>query len=87
MVMHVLKGDPTFRDLEHVKVDGPRMAYLFLFDKQGQRGLKYDAAQALRTHVVEAFSEWISHSAHFIVIPLLLVEGWHQAVATSERCQ
>ena len=36
-------------------------------------------------HVAEAFSEWISGSAHFAIIPLLLVEGWHQAVAASER--
>ena len=36
-------------------------------------------------HVVEAFSEWISHSTHFTIIPLPLVEGWCQAVATSER--
>ena len=33
MVMHVLKGDPTLRDLEHVQVDGPGTAYLFFFDK------------------------------------------------------
>ena len=75
MVIHILKGDPIFRDLEHVQVDGPGMAYLFFFDKHGHRGLKYDAAQALRTHVVEAFSEWISCSAHFTVIPLPLAEG------------
>ena len=35
MVMHVLKGDPALRDLEHVQVDGPGMAYLFFFNKQG----------------------------------------------------
>ena len=29
----------------------------------------------------EAFSEWISHSAHFAIS--LLVEAWWQAVATS----
>ena len=87
MVMHILKGDPTLRDLEHVQVDGPGMAYLFFFDKQGCRGLKYDATPALRTPVVEAFSEWISCSAHFSIIPLPLTEGWHWAVATSERCQ
>ena len=86
MVMHILKGDPTLRDLEHVQVDGLGMAHLFFFDKQGHRGLKYDAAQALRTHVVEVFSEWISYSAYFAIISLPLVEGWHQAVATSERC-
>ena len=38
-------------------------------------------------HLVEAFSEWISHSAHFAVIPLPLVEGWCWAVAISERHQ
>ena len=75
IVMHVLKADPTLRDLEHVQVDGPGAAYLF-FNKQGHRGLKHDAAQALRTHVAEAFSEWISHSAHFTVIPLPLAESW-----------
>ena len=87
MVMHVLKGDPTLRDLEHVQVDGPGVPYLFFFDKQGCRGLKHDAAQALRTHVAEVFSEWISHSTHFTVIPLPLVEGWQRPVAASEKCQ
>ena len=56
-------------------------------DKQGHQGLKYDAAQALQMHVAEVFSKWISCSAHFTVISLPLVEGWHWAVATSERCQ
>ena len=40
MVMQVLKGDSTLRDLEHVQVDGPGTAYLFFFDKQGHRGLE-----------------------------------------------
>ena len=35
MVLHVLKSDPTLRDLKHIQVDGHRMAYLFFFDKQG----------------------------------------------------
>ena len=43
MAMHILKGDPTLRDLEHIQVDGPGMAYLFFFDKQGCRGLAFDA--------------------------------------------
>ena len=85
MVMHILKGDPTLRNLEHVQVDGPGAAYLFFFDKQGHRGLKHDAAQALRMHVAEAFSEWIFCYAHFAVISLPLVESWCQAVTTSER--
>ena len=75
MVMDVLKGDPALRDLEHVQVDSPGMAHLFFFDKQGDRGLKYDAAQALRTHVVEVFSKWISCSALSIIIPLPLALG------------
>ena len=54
MVMYILKGDPTLRDLEHVQVHG--MAYLFFSDKQGHRELKYEAAQALRTHVAKVFS-------------------------------
>ena len=47
LVLHVLKGDPTLRDLEHVQVDGPGTAYLFFYDKQGHRGLLQDAAEAL----------------------------------------
>ena len=35
MVLHVLKSDPTLRDLEHIQVDEPGMDYLFFFDKQG----------------------------------------------------
>ena len=47
MVLHVLKGDPTLRDLEHVQVDSPSMVYLFFCDKQGHRGLKCDTTQVL----------------------------------------
>ena len=65
MVMHVLKSDPVPWELEQVQVDGPGTAYLFFYDKQGHRGLEQDAADAVQTHVEEAFSEWISHSAHF----------------------
>ena len=75
MVMHVLKGNPALRDLEHIQVDGPGTAYLLFFNKQGHKGLTLKAAQTLRTHVGEAFTEWISHSAHFVVILLPLAEG------------
>ena len=34
MVMHILKGDPTLRDLKHVQEDNPGTAYFF-FDKHG----------------------------------------------------
>ena len=86
MVLHIMKGDPTLRDLEHVQVDGPSMAYLFFYDKLGHRGLKCDATEALQMHVVEVYSELISHSAHFGIIPLVLVEGWQWAMATLDRC-
>ena len=47
MVLHILKGDPTLQDLEHVQVDSPGTAYLFFYDKQGHRGLKQDVAENL----------------------------------------
>ena len=71
MVMHVLKSDSMLRDLEHVQVDGPGMAYLFFFDKQGRHGLTQKSTQAMQVHVREAFVEWFSHSAHFAVNPFL----------------
>ena len=40
MVLHILKGDSTLWDLEHVQVNGPGTTYLFICDKQGCRGLK-----------------------------------------------
>ena len=75
--MHALKGDPALRDLEHVKVDDPGMAYLFFFDKQGCRGLKHDATEALRMHVVEAFSDWISHSS---ILPSIHAYWWRAGI-------
>ena len=47
MVMHILKGDPVLRELEHVQVDGPSTAYLFFYDKQGSRGLRQDTVHAI----------------------------------------
>ena len=85
MVLHVLKSDPTLRDLKHVQVDGPGMAYLFFFDKQGHQGLTLETTHAMRTHMGEAFSEWISCSAHFTVNPVPRAEGWCHAMAASER--
>ena len=76
MVIHILKSDPVLRELEHVQVDGPETAYLFFYDRQGHRGLSQDTAYAIQAHVEEAFSEWISHSAHFAVSLLPLVEAW-----------
>ena len=33
MVLHVLKSDLVLRELEHVQVDGPDLAYLFFYDR------------------------------------------------------
>ena len=85
MVVHVLKSNPVLRELEHVQVDGPGTAYLFFYDKQGHRGLEQEAADAIQTHMEEVFSEWISHSAHFNVSLLPLMEAWWQSVAASDR--
>ena len=80
MVLHILRGDPALRDFEHIQVDSPGMAYLFFYDKQGHSGLKQDATETLRAHVAEAFLEWISHCAHFVII-VLLAEDWQRATS------
>ena len=85
MVMHVLKSDPVLWELEHVQVDDPGTAHLFFYDKQGHRGLGQDAADAVRTHMEEAFLEWISHSAHFSISLLPLMAALQQSVATSDH--
>ena len=82
--MHILKSDPVLRELEHVQVDGLGIAYLFFYDKQGHQGLGQDAADAVRTHMEEAFSEWILCSAHFTISLLPLMEAWQQSVAASD---
>ena len=76
MVMHILKSDLVLRELEHMQVDGPGTAYLFFYDKQGHWGLGQDTTYAIWAHVEEAFSKWISHSAHFTISLLPLVEAW-----------
>ena len=76
MVMHILKSDLVLRELEHVQVDGPGIAYLFFYNKQGHQGLGQDAIEAVQTHMEEAFSEWISCSAHFTISLLSLMEVW-----------
>ena len=82
--MHILKGDPALRNLEHVLVEGPGTAYLFFYDKQGRKGLVLEATHTLRAHVGDVFSEWISRSTHFTVNPIPLEEGWCCAVAVAE---
>ena len=76
MVMHVLKSDLVLRELEHMQVDGPGTAYLFFYDKQGHQGLGQDTTYAIRAHVEEDFSGWISCSAHFTISLLPLMEAW-----------
>ena len=75
-VMHVLKSDLVLRELEHMLVDGPGTAYLYFYDKQDHRGLGQDTAHAICAHVEEAFSGWISCSAHFTISLLPLMEEW-----------
>ena len=84
MVMHVL-NDPVLRELEHVQVDGLGTAYLFFYDKQGHHGLGRDTVYVIQAHVKEAFSEWISHSTHFTISLLPLVEAWQWAVTASDH--
>ena len=76
MVMHILKSDPVLRELEHMQVDGLGTAYLFFYDKQGHHGLSQDTAHVIWAHVEEAFSEWISCSAHFTISLFPLMEVW-----------
>ena len=35
MVLHELKSDLALRELEHIQVDSPGLAYLFFYDKHG----------------------------------------------------
>ena len=85
MVLHILKNDPVLGELEHMQVDDPGTAYLFFYDKQGCCGLGQGTVYAVRAHMEKAFSEWISHSGHFAISLLPLVEAWWQAVSTSDH--
>ena len=87
MVLHVLKSNPTLRDLKHIQVDGPRTAYLLFFDKQGWQGLTLEAACTMRAHMGDVLFEWISHSTRLTVNPIPLSEGWCHVMAASERCR
>ena len=86
MVQHMLKSDPALRDLEHIQVDGPGLAYLF-YDRHGHHGLSKEAALAMHSHLADAFAEWIGRSAHFDAVPLLLEEGHQCVMAAQERCR
>ena len=83
--MHILNSDPVLWELEHVQVDGPGTTYLFFYNKQGHQGLGQDAMDAVQTHMEEAFSEWISHSAYFNISLLPLMEAQQWSVASSDH--
>ena len=85
MVQHVLKSDLALRELEHIQVDGPGLAYLFFYDRHGRRGLTKEAALAIHSHLVDTFAAWIGRSAHFDAVPLLLQEGSQCMMAAQER--
>ena len=87
MVLHVLKSDPALRELEHVQVDGPSLAYLLFYDRHGQQGLMKEATLAICSHLADAFAEWIERSTHFKVVPLQLEEGCSCTVVAQERCR
>ena len=86
MVIHVLKNDPTLRDLEYVQVDNLGTDYLFFLDKQCRHGLSTGVAETLGAYLPGAFSEWISCSAHFAPIAIPLAEGRRLASVAANRC-
>ena len=75
MVQHVLKSDLALRELEHIQIDSPGLAYLFFYYRHGHHSLMKGAALTMCSHIVDAFAEWIGRSAHFDAVPLLLKEG------------
>ena len=61
-MQHVLKSDLVLRELEHIQVDGPGLAYLFFYERHGHHSLSKEAALAIHLHLTEAFAEWIGRS-------------------------
>ena len=87
MVQHVLKSDPALRELEHVQVKSPGLAYLFFYDTHGCCSLTKEAALAICSQLADTFAEWIGRSAQFEAVPLLLEEGCHCVTVAQERCR
>ena len=85
MVQHVLKSDLDLRELEHVQVNSPGLAFLF-YDRHGHCSLTKEAALAICLHLADTFAEWIGRSTHLNVVPLLL-EGCQCMMASQERCR
>ena len=80
-----MRSDPALRDLQHMQADGPGLAYLLFHDRHGYRGLSKEEALTMRSHIADAFTEWIGRSAHFDAVPLLLEAGQQHTTATQER--
>ena len=87
MVQCVLKSDPALRELEHIQVDSPGLAYLFFYDRHGHCSLMKEVALAICSHLADNFAEWIGRSAHFDAVCLLLEEGCQCTTAAQERCR
>ena len=87
MVLNVLKNDPALRELEHIQVDGPGMAYLFFYERHGYCSLMKEAALAICSHLADTFAEWIGRSTLFKATLLLQEEGHHHLTATQGRCR
>ena len=81
----MLKSNPVLRDLEHVQADGPRLAYLFFYDRHGYHGLSQEEALSMCSHMTDAFAKWIGRSACFDVVPLLLEAGRQHTTAMQEK--
>ena len=57
---HVLKSDLALRELEHIQVDSPGLAYLFFCERHGHHDLM-KVALAMHSHI----AEWIGRSTQF----------------------
>ena len=57
MVLHVLKSDPALRELEHIQVDSPGLAYLFFYDRHECQDLMKEATLTICSHLADTFAE------------------------------
>ena len=62
-----------------------RASVFVFYDRQGYCGLPKEEALAMRSHIADAFAEWIGRSTHFEAVPLLLEVGQQCATAVQER--
>ena len=85
MVIHVLKRNPTVKDLEHVKVDSLGTVYLFFYENQGFKRLSQEVMENLQVHLAKVFAEWISQEEDLQNNVLLRMVGKLTAVLAQER--